>query len=177
MAEKRKKSSYRAYGNAGAYIDGNTARRLDEIPAAPSRKRETDGRRTPAAKKTQKPQGVSSQVKKNREKTMLISKGYVLFLTAACVLIVFCSIHYLRLQTEITSRKKTVAAMENELNQLKEENDAYYSQVTSGVDLTEIKEAAIGRLGMRLPDEDQIQTYETEGRSYVRQFQEVPDSK
>ena len=177
MAEQRKRSSGSLYESAGAYIDGNTARRLDEIPAGPSRKRETVPRRVSGAARAQKPREVSSQVKKNREKTMLISKGYVLFLTAACVLIVFCSIHYLRLQTEITSRKKTVAAMENELNQLKEENDAYYSQVTSGVDLTEIKEAAIGRLGMKLPDEDQIQTYETEGRSYVRQFQEVPDSK
>ena len=107
---------------------------------------------------------------------MLISKGYVLFLTAACILIVLFSIHYLQLQTAITSRKKTVAALESELNRLKEENDAYYSQVTSGVDLNEVRQTAIGSLGMKVPDDDQIRTYETEERSYVRQFQEVPDS-
>ena len=67
--------------------------------------------------------------------------------------------------------------MESELNQLKEENDAYYSQVTSNVDLNEIKKKAIGSLGMKLPSDDQIMTYETEGRSYVRQFRDVPDAK
>ena len=188
MAEQRKRSAYRAYNNAGAYIDGSTARRLDEVSVRtpekkkkkpqnpPAAKKAPKSQNPPAAKKAPKPQTVSSQVKKNREKTMLISKGYVLFLTAACILIVLFSIHYLQLQTAITGRKKTVAALESELNRLKEENDAYYSQVTSGVDLNEVRETAIGSLGMKVPDDDQIRTYETEERSYVRQFQEVPDS-
>ncbi len=34
---------------------------------------------------------------------------------------------------------KNVAALESELSQLKEDNDAYYSQVTSNVDLSRIK--------------------------------------
>ena len=33
----------------------------------------------------------------------------------------------------------TVAALEEELSQLREDNDAYYSQVTSNVDLNLIK--------------------------------------
>ena len=69
------------------------------------------------------------------------------------------------------------ANLESELDQLKEDNDAYYSQVTSDVDISEIKKKAIGELGMKYPSEDQIQTYVTEGNSYVRQYQDVPDAK
>ncbi len=72
---------------------------------------------------------------------------------------------------------KTVASLESELTQLKEDNDAYYSQVTSNVDLNRIKKIAIGRLGMKYPSEDQKMTYETSGSSYVRQYQDVPESK
>ena len=63
------------------------------------------------------------------------------------------------------------------LAQLKEDNDAYYSQVTSAVDISEIKKKAIGELGMKYPSEDQIQTYTTEGNSYVRQYQDVDTHK
>ena len=89
-------------------------------------------------------------------------------------MILLICVNYLRLQTQITGSMKAVAALESELTQLREDNDAYYSQVTSNVDLTAIKKIAIGRLGMRIPKADQIMTYETEGRSYLRQFQDVP---
>lgn len=70
-----------------------------------------------------------------------------------------------------------VATLEAELTQLKEDNDAYYSQVTSDVDLTEIKKIAIGRLGMKYPSKEQTMTYKTARSSYVRQYQDVPESK
>ena len=72
---------------------------------------------------------------------------------------------------------RSVANLEEELAQLKEDNDAYYSQVTSNVDLNQIKKTAIGRLGRRYPSDDQTVSYSTSGNSYVRQYQDVPDSK
>ncbi len=175
MAARGKNTSYRrtsASQRSGLYVDGSAARKLYEEPEyVPRRKAKKS---TPAVK-ANKP--LSEQAQRNREKAFGIGVGYIVFLALACTLILLCSIHYLQLQTEITSRKKDVAALESELNQLREENDAYYSQVTSNVDLNEIKKKAIGSLGMKLPGEDQIMTYETEGRSYVRQFQDVPDAK
>ena len=72
---------------------------------------------------------------------------------------------------------RSVANLEEELAQLKEDNDAYYSQGTSNVDLNQIKKTAIGHLGMRYPSDDQTVSYSTSGNSYVRQYQDVPDSK
>lgn len=179
MAARRKNTAYRrtaVSSKAGVYVDGSAARKIYEAPeyTAPRGKNRKSASYKPAEKKNRP---LSEQAQRNREKAFGIGIGYIVFLALACTLILLCSIHYLQLQTEITSRKKIVTSLESELTRLKEENDAYYSQVTSNVDLNEIKKKAIGSLGMKLPNEDQIMTYETEGRSYVRQFQDVPDAK
>ena len=49
--------------------------------------------------------------------------------------------------------------------------------MTSNVDLNKIKQIALGRLGMKYPSDDQTVTYSTSGNSYVRQYQDIPDSK
>ena len=80
-------------------------------------------------------------------------------------------------ESELTGKIKTVASLETELSQIKEDNNAYESQVTSDVDLNTIKKLAIGRLGMNYPKDDQKKTYTMPSNSYVRQYQEVPESK
>ena len=106
-----------------------------------------------------------------------MNRNFAIFLAALGILIVFCSINYLKLKTECTSKRSQLATLESQLAELKEDNDAYYSQVTSAVDISEIKKKAIGELGMKYPSEDQIQTYTTEGNSYVRQYQDVDTHK
>lgn len=68
-----------------------------------------------------------------------------------------------------------MAVLESELSELREENNAYESQVNSSVDLNRIKKIAIGRLGMNYPGEEQKKTYSMSNNSYVRQYQDVPD--
>ena len=46
----------------------------------------------------------------------------------------------------------------------------------ASVDLEAIREAAMDRLGMKYAEESQIQYYDTDGSSYVRQYQEVPQN-
>lgn len=106
-----------------------------------------------------------------------MSRGFVIFLALVSVAILFGCVHYLQLKSEVTAKMKTVAALETQLTELKEDNDAYESQVTSNVDLNAIKAIAIGRLGMRYPSDDQKMTYETSQSSYVRQYQDIPDSE
>ena len=67
------------------------------------------------------------------------------------VAVLFCCVNYLQLKAELTGKIKNVASLETEWSQLKEENDAYESQVTSETDLNQIKKIAIGRLGMTYP--------------------------
>ncbi|MDO4276169.1 MAG: hypothetical protein Q4D16_21075 [Eubacteriales bacterium] len=178
-----RRNSNTARTNKGVYVEGNTARRLQEIPARRNYPEQVPAQRNrrPAARpvqevRQQKP-ALSKQAVKNRQKAMTMSRGFVVFLAAVSVAILFFCINYLQLKSEITGRMKTAATLEAELTQLKEDNDAYYSQVTSNVDLRTIKKIAIGRLGMKYPSDEQVMTYRTEGNSYVRQYQDVPDSK
>lgn len=166
------------------YVQGNAVKRLQEVPQRTDLP-EIQERRRLAQKRKQKSavpvtpakQVVSRQAQRNREKAMAMNKGFVLFLTAVSIAVLFTCINYLQVKSEITASMKNVANLESELAQLKEDNDAYYSQVTSAVDISEIKKKVIGELGMKYPSEDQIQTYTTEGNSYVRQYQDVDTHK
>lgn len=164
------------------YVDGSTAKRLQEVPARdyPMEQEQLRRRKAAAKKQAQKsarPRQVSETTQRNREKARSMNRGFVVFLAVVSAAVLFFCIHYLQLKSEITASMKNVALLESELTQLKEDNDAYYSQVTSNVDLNRIKKIAIGRLGMKYPSEDQKVTYETAGSSYVRQYQDVPESK
>ena len=190
-AETARRRKNNARVNRGMYVEGNTVRRIAEVPdrrrqpgrQQPGRRKQTDRNRrsvqaapAPAAIPKQKRQ-LSEAAQKNRQKATAMNWGFVVFLAVVCTAILFCSVNYLRYKSEITARMRSVANLEEELAQLKEDNDAYYSQVTSNVDLNQIKKTAIGRLGMRYPSDDQTVTYSTSGNSYVRQYQDVPDSK
>ena len=136
------------------YVDGNTVRKVQEVP-------ERREYRQP-----------EHSVRKNKAKPEL-NRNFAIFLAALGILIVFCSINYLKLKTECTSKRSQLATLESQLAELKEDNDAYESQVTSSVDLERIRKIAIGRLGMKYPSNQQTETYATEGGSYVRQYQDV----
>ena len=190
-AETARRRKNNARVNRGMYVEGNTVRRIAEVPdrrrqpgrQQPGRRKQTDRNRrsvqaapAPATIPKQKRQ-LSEAAQKNRQKATAMNWGFVVFLAVVCTAILFCSVNYLRYKSEITARMRSVANLEEELAQLKEDNDAYYSQVTSNVDLNQIKKTAIGRLGMRYPSDDQTVSYSTSGNSYVRQYQDVPDSK
>ena len=89
--------------------------------------------------------------------------------TGACV-------HYIKLTAELTAKRSAVAEKELQLNELKAENDAYYSDVMTNVDLNAIKDRAINELGMEYATEEQIKYYTPGNNNYVRQYQDVPEN-
>ncbi len=178
----RKKNS--AGNSRGVYVEGNAVRRLQEVPERRKKPPQADRaravRKAEAARRTKSAnpnRQLSRQAQRNREKAQNMSKNFVIFLAVVSVAVLFFCVHYLQLKSEVTAQIKAVAALESELSELREDNDAYESQVTSNVDLNEIKKIAIGRLGMKFPSEDQKITYETSKSSYVRQYQDVPETK
>lgn len=167
---------------SGMYVEGSAARRLQESPERPYYPAQEPARKRQKVQqqpvKSAQPQyRLSKSAQRNRERAMAMNRGFVVFLAAVSVAILFCCINYLQLKSQITASMKNVATLEAELTQLKEDNDAYESQVTSNTDLSAIKKIAIGRLGMKYPSDNQVMTYRTEGNSYVRQYQDIPESK
>lgn len=166
----------------GMYVDGNTVRRLQEVPErnipavrGTQDRRQRKTTKASSAKTARREHAVSRETMRNRQKAMSMGRGFVFFLAVISVAVLFCCVNYLQLRADITGRIKNVAVLESELSELREENNAYESQVNSSVDLNRIKKIAIGRLGMNYPREDQKKTYSMSNNSYVRQYQDVPD--
>lgn len=176
-AVTNRKSRVNAGNARGMYVDGNTVRRLQEVPARKppaSREQSLKNNSTTRTVTVAATPGISRETRRNREKAMSMGRGFVTFLAVVSVAVLFCCVNYLQLKSELTGKIKAVAALESEWSQLKEENDAYESQVTSEVDLNQIKKIAIGRLGMNYPTDSQKKTYSVPSSSYVRQYQDVP---
>lgn len=168
MASMNQNGSYNRkayYENRGAYVDGNTVRRLH-------------GQALPKENLQWQPRPkLSPTARRNRERAQSMTKVFVLFLGLVSIAVLYTCVQFLQLKSQITGSIQNIAELENEYNQLKNDNDAYESQVNSSVDLNQVKEAAMGRLGMKYPSENQIFTYQMEKGSYVRQYQDVPDEE
>lgn len=104
-----------------------------------------------------------------------MTPAFLTGMTILCAATVAMLVGFLCLKEKITEQRKSIASLESQINDLKEDNDAYYNKVMASVDLDAIREAAMNRLGMKSADESQIQYYDTDGSSYVRQYQEVPE--
>ena len=61
------------------------------------------------------------------------------------------------------------------VNEMKDDNDARYKQITTSVDLNAIKDAAINRLGMKYASQDQIVYYSVDKNNYMDQYSDIPE--
>ncbi len=166
MADVKRNGHYskrasQGYGMKDAYVDGNTVRRVQALPQEAQ---------------ALKP-AVSRAARKNRERAQSMSKVFVVFLAIASAAVLYTCVRFLQLKSRITSSIQTIAELETQYSQLKADNDAYESQLNASMDLEQVKKAAMERLGMKYPTENQILTYQLDKGSYVRQYQEVPEAE
>ena len=140
--------------NRGAYVYGNTVRKLEPVRRPdPDVKRQQDQRK----------------VRRNRDKAHHMSAGYVLFLAVALCTAAVILVNYIQLQAELTNLTKRVASQQSQLNNMRISNDEAYNRVLNSIDLEEVKRIAIGELGMVYAEEGQIITYTPENNDYMRQ--------
>ena len=152
---------YRRRGSQAPYVYGNVAVEVEpayheQSPERPKKK-------------------VSKQVLKNRKQALHMNSAYVIFLTVAAVMAVIVCVNYVKLQSRITDRSKNITAMQKELANLKEENNAKFNAVMDSVNLDEIRDRAQNQLGMVYASPEQIVEYDNPATDYVKQFEEIPD--
>ena len=116
------------------------------------------------------------QVRKNRNKALHMSAGYVVFLAIAAIAALIVCTGYLKLQSEITSRSRNIASLQEELADLKEDNTTRYNAVLNSVNLEEIREKAINELGMVYASPEQIIKYKSPTSNTVKQYEDIPKS-
>ena len=154
--QKRRQQTYTS--RRDVYIQGSTARQLQEEINRPERRKQ-----------------LGNAARKNRERARHMNLGYVLFLSLALVAAGAILSVYIGLQSDITTSIKNISRLESKLNTMKLDNDEEYSRITSSVDLEEVKRIAIQELGMRYAEEGQIVTFSGKGSDYMRQVADIPD--
>ncbi len=84
-------------------------------------------------------------------------------------------VNYVQLQSRITSRSKNITAMQEELANLREENNTKYNAVMDSVNLDEIRDKAQNELGMVYASPEQIVEYDNPATDYVKQYEDIPE--
>ena len=148
----------------GAYIEGNTVRKLNPVPRREQEERE-EQQRTKRADRT---------TRANRQRALMMGPGYLLFLTLAVVMTVGICALYVHLQSGINSKMKHIASLESEIMELRMDNDAAMKRVETSVNLDDIREQAMNVLGMVYPSQDQIIYFEVNIDDYMNQYQDIP---
>lgn len=161
----------RDYNQTGAYVDGNTVRRYEAAPKPPQRdpRKEEEERKAKERKRQAK-----RAAKANQQRALRMSPGYVVFLSAAMALTVGVCAVFLRMQADARHHMSQIATLENQILELKTDNDAAQSKLERSIDLEQVKDIAINQLGMRYPTQDQIIYFRVDEDDYMNQYQDIP---
>ena len=176
----------------GAFEDGNTVRLLDifdEEPHEKKRSRTRDDRmRAEARAKVRAKErakarararvrarrsGRAEEATRAKALAPAMSAGFVIAITMVSILTVVFCIHYLKLRSQVIHQSETIAAMETSLSRLKADNDAYENSAQASVNMEDVKETALNKLGMHYATESQIRYYNADDESYVRQYEKL----
>lgn len=147
-----------------AYVYGNTVRKEYGVP---ERKEKTV---------QEQPKKISHRVRRNRSKALRMSPGYVVFLAVAAVAALFVCTRYLQLQSEITNRSRNIVALQDELENLREDNTTKYNAIMNSVNMEEVRNKAMNELGMVYSSPEQIIKYKSPTSNEVKQYENIPES-
>ena len=155
-AHKRQPRKESKYGQV--YVYGNVVRQ----PNGPSERNYPKRR-------------ASRQVRKNRKRAMDMNPVYAGFLVVSAICIVVVCVIYLQIQSEIVQRAEHITSLQEELADLKEENDTAYSAIEGSVNLQEIRAKAMNDLGMVYAADGHVIEYESPTSDYLKQYEEIPE--
>lgn len=173
MAARREYSGNRSYDRrqpdrtsrayTQMYVYGNAVPKPAEMPQRREKSPERPKKRT------------SSQVRRNRKQALSMNSTYVIFLAVAAIMALVVCVNYVQLQSRITKRSQNITALQEELAELKEENNTKYNAVMDSVNLEEIRDKAQNELGMVYANPDQIIEYDDPATDYVKQYEDIPE--
>jgi len=172
----QKKPNHRDYQKM-TYIEGNTVRRADAMPDYWEKEQEQRRKREEQEQRARREQRRQRAIaRRNQDKALIMNRGYVAFLTLAAIITCMTAGFYIKLQSDITIRLESIAALEADVNELKADNDAARKRIATSVKMEDVKRQAMDVFGMDYPDEDQIVYYEIGHAEFMSQYGEIPES-
>ena len=158
------------------YIEGNTVRHLETMPDNWEKEQENRQKREERERRERQEQRRRRSIaRRNQDKALIMTRGYVIFLTFAAIVTCMTAGLYIKLQSDITIRMEHIGSLEAGVNSLKADNDATYKRLVTSVRMGDVKKRAVDELGMSYPGEDQIVYYEPDYTDYMSQYGEIPE--
>lgn len=157
------------------YVDGNTVRRAEAAPdytQSERLRRERQERREKEQEEERRRRARAAR--RNQEKALRMSRRYVLFLTMAVLTFGCVASLYIKIQSDITTRMKSISSLESQITDLKAENDEAYKRINTAIDLDSIKNTAMTEYGMSYARESQIIYYTVGEDDYMHQYSQIP---
>ena len=171
----RQQEDLQYWETSRAYIDGNAARELASAQRKEQVHQEFVERQEIEKEQRRRQRQARAAVQKNQERALQISPGYVAFLTVTMAVMVMVFACYLQLQSDLNKSVQNVAALEKEILNLKNDNDAAQKKISNCVDLENIRQRAMNELGMVYPQKEQIEYFEVEEDDYMNQYESIPE--
>lgn len=116
---------------------------------------------------------IERRVQHNREQAAVMNKGFVAFMTVAIIICCVVCYFYISLQGEVTTRLRTVASLQSEIQTLSIDNDTLEKRIAVQEDVAQIKQEATETLGMQTVTPDQIIYYSVDDKDYMLQYDEI----
>ncbi len=166
MSRPKSRSSYDRPHDIYMYEEGNTVRRLEPayVPDEEERRRRRQERRLWEQRRRHR-----RAARRNRERALRMSAGYVAFLSVCVLIAGMMTAVYINFQSQLLLHQETVEALENEVLDLKFDNEAIYKRLTTTVDLDAVKKQA-RKLGMKYTSKKHIVYYTIENSDYMTQY-------
>lgn len=98
-------------------------------------------------------------------------------LVVALGVMVFFMVSYLGVAAKNTELDKKLRELNTDYSALCQSNDNKLANIANEVDLNDVYQVAIGKLGMVYPKDNQIISYDYQGEGYVRQYAAIPQAE
>lgn len=117
-----------------------------------------------------------NRVKKQRSISQNSTMGVLSFimLTSALGIFLYMCVSYLQAHIQLNYSTNTISAMESQLEEMRNDNDALEGRINTYIDLDEVYKEATGRLGMVYADKNQVIRYTKSESEFVRQNEDIP---
>lgn len=167
------------------YVYGNAARALAE-PArkkAPQHKPTKDGSVQDRPQKASREERQAQQRRlhaqqrrlRAQQRALRMDLPLVVMLTVAAIAMMVICLNYLQVQISIAERGAAIQAKEQDLENLRSENDSLENRINTSIDLEEVYRIATEELGMVYANKDQVILYDRTESEYVRQNEDIPE--
>lgn len=157
------------------YETGSAARELEidyNLAANAEPKYEPVRRRSSNPKKDRNELRKRQMARRNQERALAMTPGYVVFLSVMIALTCAAAVLYIKLQTDANVYTDRIAVLQDEVELLRIDNDAHEKRINANTDVNALV-AAAKNMGMDYPKADQVVYYSLDTSDYMTQYSSV----